>query len=1091
MSGGVDELPDRDGQGEDTRGSSAQRQRRERERVAAELDIESANVAVRDTPGGVETRVRSDGVETIGERRRETVRQEAAAQSDRFEAADFAVREADGGEAFTAAPTADAVERERREQAAAQFDEQFEGVGIAPDDVTLEGDGEAGLAEDARQTVQRQQAAAQFDEQFEGVDVSPSDVELGDEGAALLGDARRDIQRQQAAVEFDDEFDAVDVTPADVEFTDDGNVTVDDDIVTAQEADELLDATDGVPVGRGDPGALAANVIAQEQDVNQRLVLRDALERSGAGDLSPSTDSPFEIAAALDADAVDESLDAFGRDSEQTAPFQDRFITPTGDDLDDALRQFDQTVEQRRTLAENNPEQFLEETDPEALAAARDDALSSRQFAAAEFRAERDARQEAADQFNEQIDETDIDITDVTLEGGEAQLDESTVETVEFRREEAARSRAADQLDDQFESAAIGEDDITIEDGQARLSDDAVDEVEAARTFEARRDAAEQFDQQFESRDIGVGDVQQTDAGFTVGEDLRRQAAREDAAAQLDAQTQVDIGADDVTLSQTDGGFEAALDAEAREAVGETRQDIAEAITPDESAAFRDAGAFGGPTDVTTDLNADFEAETMAERQGIAGDGAIASLDVPGVDDDIGGVLDRGAAAFDREVTDPATDLARDLGATGTPFQPASSGRGQLAADFTRTAVGAANVPGALAGGVRLGDELSERVEPGGVGQPITLSDPEQAQRDIDLATDVGEAGAEFAVENPGRTGAFVAGGAVGGLAAGSALRLGGRGAVRGARAARNVDLDFEDFRADTRAMAGGRRGQTIELEQTEFEVDDLDTSSARRQAEELDEMFDDPDALAREQARVLERERLPPRDAFESDDAFETALSERVARRLDEDIDDVTRQAQSATATRTVDDRLLTQAGATAGTATALEAAAFRDRPAGTEDTAGAFAGPGGLEAEASVFGEQTEATAGAFTGLDTDTATETVTDQLFDQPTDTTVGQPTDTVTDQLFDQPTDTTTATDGLFGRPTTTTTTTDQTFGQPTTTTTVEPTGVRATPRPRPRPRPRADPDDDGQDDAPFPSVEFDADDALFDSGLADAEDFFN
>ena len=814
MSGNRDELPDRNGQGDDEEEPSRREQLDERQQRADDLGVDEGDVSVRDTiRGGVRTGATSRARATVQQRRLREARQQAAASFDDFGPEDLTVSRAGDG-SFEASPTDDALERERRADAVESFDEQFPGIDIGAGDVTLDGE-QASLAEGARQQVRRQQAAQSFDEQFEGVDVGTDDVDLGDDGATLAGDARQQLRRQEAAEQFDSELGQVDVEPADVEFTDEG-VTVDEGVVQAQSAQDVLDETGGIPVGFNDPGAAAAEVVAQAQDVNQRLVIRDALERSGASDLSPRSDDPLEIAAALEPEAVEASIEAFGADDEQTAPFRDRFRAPDGSvgaDLDVAIAQFDETIDQRQQLAEQNPEQFLNEIDPEGLAQLRETTQSSQLREAAEFRAERDARVEAANDLDDEIGAVDIDSSDITLDGGQATLETDTVETIERRREQQAREQAAAEFE------GFDADDIVLDDGTARVSEDALEQQRDQARFDARQEAADQFDEQVSGLDIDIDDVavSDTDSGFAATlddetreqfEDQQRAQARQDAAADLDSQTGIDVSPEDVALEPTgDGAYQATLDDETAAAVGERRQDIAQEITPEASPAFAEDRFVVGEQDFAAgqSLGGEFDIEFETEEQSLAGGGFVASIDVPGADQDLGGLLDDAARSFDDEITDPAADLAENVGEADFLVGPAggvegSEGRGQLARDFTTSAVGGFNLPGAGALGVRTVDEVSDRVEPaGGPGAPITLSSPEQASRDIDTAAALGEEGVEFAQDNPGRAGAFAAGGIAGGLAAGGAASLGRRGASRGLGALDDIDVDAPDntFRVD------------------------------------------------------------------------------------------------------------------------------------------------------------------------------------------------------------------------------------------------------------------------------------------------------
>jgi hypothetical protein len=173
-----------------------------------------------------------------------------------------------------------------------------------------------------------------------------------------------------------------------------------------------------------------------------------------------------------------------------------------------------------------------------------------------------------------------------------------------------------------------------------------------------------------------------------------------------------------------------------------------------------------------------------AEPISIAGDGPLASASIPGTDADVGGVLDAGSRQFEQTITNPAADTFRQAGERDIVLGPAgaiegSEARGQLAEDFGRAAVGAGNVPAFGAIGVRAVDEAILQSGPGAAPGSVAITgDPERTERTGEVAQTAIDEGAEFAAENPGRAGAFVAGGVAGGVGAG----LAGRAAVRGGR---------------------------------------------------------------------------------------------------------------------------------------------------------------------------------------------------------------------------------------------------------------------------------------------------------------------
>lgn len=180
--------------------------------------------------------------------------------------------------------------------------------------------------------------------------------------------------------------------------------------------------------------------------------------------------------------------------------------------------------------------------------------------------------------------------------------------------------------------------------------------------------------------------------------------------------------------------------------------------------------------------------DVETERVSIAGDGPLASVDIPGTDTDVGGALDAGANFYQQNVTDPLADVAeRDISGDQPAFTPVQQVRGQLAEDAARGAVGTFNIPGAAAAGVRIVDEAALQSEPGFVGGPVGITGaPDRTERQAEAGREAAEAGVEFAQENPRRTAAFAAGGLGAGFAVGSATR-GARVGVRGIRAADDV----------------------------------------------------------------------------------------------------------------------------------------------------------------------------------------------------------------------------------------------------------------------------------------------------------------
>lgn len=148
---------------------------------------------------------------------------------------------------------------------------------------------------------------------------------------------------------------------------------------------------------------------------------------------------------------------------------------------------------------------------------------------------------------------------------------------------------------------------------------------------------------------------------------------------------------------------------------------------------------------------------------GLAGDGPIASTEIPGTDRTVGGVLDRSA----RTVDDAFGRAGRELGERGVPGRagPQGSERGGDIGEFAGRGVGGVvNVPGFAQMGVRAADEVGRQLDPAGPGGPLMLSDPQRTGETAAATRQVGGEAAGFARENPVETGAFLAGTAAGGL---------------------------------------------------------------------------------------------------------------------------------------------------------------------------------------------------------------------------------------------------------------------------------------------------------------------------------------
>jgi hypothetical protein len=301
------------------------------------------------------------------------------------------------------------------------------------------------------------------------------------------------------------------------------------------------------------------------------------------------------------------------------------------------------------------------------------------------------------------------------------------------------------------------------------------------------------------------------------------------------------------------------------------------------------------------------------------------------------------------------------------------------------------------------------------------------------------------ATSSPGEFGLEVATGFVGGTVAASAAR-------RGTQVARSADVSVADeldavrtFARDDRAMADFPDQRTITREETVTRQSDLDRLETAVE-----------DMTLRDRAR----QRLPPREEFESDAAFQReldALEQRLAEReLEEIAEDTDADAATQQGDGLLDDLQDEQTPGTQrrGRGRQREAEATVDRDSEgllTDVAAGTTAATGTqLEAEATqVAGQQ--GAVGASLGLQQGTQlnqgiqTDLADDVSVGISADTTAGQPTDTIGGQQ------TTTQT----GTQTTTTTTTTTTRGS---------SGSGGT---RGRPRPELPDFDNSADDEEF------------------------
>jgi len=945
---------------------------------------------------------------------------------------------------------------ERRQQAAEQ-------LGLERADIQPEFDDRGNVAEFGVTPEGQAEVEADTREEIAGQSefITPDDVSVdvssaGVEEAAIAEDRRDDIaERVSEDVASDADFLEEQDVSVSVSATGIENIDVEERAAVrrrateqAIESDPFVDSADDVDVSVEETESGEFNVEAERAASAEQAA--DAVEQLSELDfrLSPTGPSPSSVTLQDQFSQLTQpnNVDVIRvGGSREVINFRDRTsISPTFEDASGeassefffGLRDLDRETRSELTIADLGQ-------DPEFLQEGIEDVR----------------RQTRRDAIQDELDEAGVDDlgASVSLDGDVVLQDEqnrtgsgrdigAALEELQQNQLDSARFDAAQQIDSDTPGVDVRSDDLQRSGGEFSLDAETRQAVEAAQQEQARRDAADRFDSRLDGVDVGSDDVQLGEqGGETIAElddatrdavlEQQRTQARQDAAEQFDAETGLDVGTGDVEVQQTDEGFEAALDDETEDELLERRQDIAADITPETSPAFAGEQRFPFGDDILPDdLDSDARIETSTERVSVAGSGPVASTDLPGTDQNLGGLLDDAAAAFDDEITDPAADIAEDIGEADFPVGPAggiegSEGRGQLARDFTTSAVGAFNLPGAAAAGVRIGDEIGQRVEPvGAPGGGITLSDPEQAEQDLEIAQDAGAAAGEFAADNPGRTGAFVAGGLAAGLAAGGAINLGRRGVSRGVGVGRRAigDVEIDDarpgaFLRDERGMAGGG-GRMLERSVEEIEVDEFDTSSGRARAQELE--IDDAGELAREQARLVERDRMPPREAFESDDAFEEALDARVARRLEQDTDDLVAPEARTTTDTAIDTRPRTSAGAFAPEGTALSAAAFASRAADA-DIGFAGAGSGGETTSAGTFdGRTTDADTAFATGaLDTETTSASAFDTELEPITATGLQSDTATDVDQAFDQPT----ALDEPFDQPTAT----DQAFDQPT------------------------------------------------------------
>ena len=204
----------------------------------------------------------------------------------------------------------------------------------------------------------------------------------------------------------------------------------------------------------------------------------------------------------------------------------------------------------------------------------------------------------------------------------------------------------------------------------------------------------------------------------------------------------------------------------------------------------------------------------------IAGDGPIASAEIPGTDRTVGGVLDGGARAFDERVRDPVGEAGREVGEAGTGPAPAVGGdRGEM---FGRVGASALDIPGAAALGVRAVDETGRQLGAAGPGGTLVAADPERTGQTAETTREVGGEAADFARENPGTAAAGVAGGA-----AGLGAAFGASQAVRAGTRTVQRTPDTATTTTQTPEPSAGSGGSGT-LRRLRRDLDDIDVTVTR-----------------------------------------------------------------------------------------------------------------------------------------------------------------------------------------------------------------------------------------------------------------------
>ena len=276
----------------------------------------------------------------------------------------------------------------------------------------------------------------------------------------------------------------------------------------------------------------------------------------------------------------------------------------------------------------------------------------------------------------------------------------------------------------------------TIQTPGSERSSDALDPDARPPTAEQRQQIAEQT--RFEADEIAG--VSPTDDGLmrvTGTADARERIARENFAASRPSRGGGGrvFGPDEMEFEATGGGVTARPTREAR-------QEFVDERTPDPVERQR---------------------EEDEEELGTIADAPIPATDSTALD-----ALDRGGDIWREQITDRAASAGRTAGEADIPVGPAgpvegSEARGQLGEDFGRTAAASLNVPAFGAGVLRVGGQVDE-----------FAGDPDRARQAAAGGAQVaGEAGT-FARENPGRAAAMT-----GGFLAGAGIATGASRLVR------------------------------------------------------------------------------------------------------------------------------------------------------------------------------------------------------------------------------------------------------------------------------------------------------------------------